>query len=123
MAEEEVSEDGQEGSGDGAGDDGVADHSDAAEDERTEAAGADGGGDCGYPDGNDRGSAYAREDDTQSERKADAQENLCVGHAHCFGGFEDGGVDAIEANICVAENRKKRIKDEGNDGGAATDAS
>ena len=124
MAKEKVGEDGQERCRDGAReDDRVADHCDPAEDERTETAGANGSGNRGYPDGDDSGSAYAREDDTESERETDAQENLCVGHAHSFGGFEDRGVDDAKADICVAENRKKRIENEGDDGGAAADAS
>ena len=48
---------------------------------------------------------------------------MCVGHTHSFGGFEDSGIDATESDVGVAENRKKRIEDEGDDGGAAADAS
>ena len=65
MAEKEVGKDGQQGCRDGARqDDGVADHGDAAEDERAETAGADGCGNRGHANGDDRGSAYASEDDT-----------------------------------------------------------
>ncbi len=48
---------------------------------------------------------------------------ICVvGHAHGFGGFEDRGLDAAETDVSVAENWKKSVEDERDDGGAAADA-
>jgi hypothetical protein len=59
-AEKQVREDGEESGGDGAGEnDGVADHSNAAEDESTESSGADGCGDGGDSDAGDGCSANA----------------------------------------------------------------
>ena len=45
-----------------------------------------------------------------------------VGHAHGFGGFENGGIDAGEADVGVAKNGQQGVKDERDDGGAAADA-
>ena len=62
MAKEEVGKNGQEGGGDGAGEnDRVTYHGDPAENEGAETAGADGGGNCGYSDGDDGCGSYARE--------------------------------------------------------------
>ena len=47
------------------------------------------------------------------------QKNLRAGHAHGFGGFEDGGIDAGEADVGVAENGEKRVQNQRDDGGAA----
>src|SRR5260370_31293042 len=122
-AEEEVGEKGEEGGGNGAGEDeGIADEGDAAEEEGAEAAGADSGGDGGDADSDDGSGANAREDDGERERKADAEEDLCAGHAHGFGGFEDGGIDAGESDVSVAQDGEKRVEDEGDDGGALADA-
>ena len=101
---------------------GVVDQGDAAEDEGAEAAGADGGGDGGDADGDDGGGANAGENDGERKGEADAKENLRAGHAHGFGGFEDGRVDAGEADVGVAKDGEKRVEDEGDDGGAAADA-
>ena len=54
--------------------------------------------------------------------KPHASENLCVGHAHGFGGFQDGGIDAGETDVGIAENGKQRVKNQRDDGGAAADA-
>src|ERR1700674_1333776 len=122
-AEKQVREDGEESGGDGAGeDDGVANHSNAAEDERAESSGANGGGDGGDTDGDDCGGADAGENYRKRKREADAPENLKVGHAHGFGGFEDGRIDAREANVSVAQDGEKRVEDQSDDGGAAADA-
>src|SRR5712664_4054420 len=122
-AEEKVGEESEEGSGDGAGEDeSIADESDAAEDEGAEAAGADGRGDGGYADGDDGGGANAGENYGERERETDAEKNLRAGHAHGFGGFEDGGVDAGEAYVGVAQDGEKRVEDERYDGGALADA-
>src|SRR5712692_9756207 len=122
-AEEEIGEEREEGGGDGAGEDeGVADEGDAAEDECAQAAGADGGGDGGHADGDDGGGANAGEDDGEREREAHAEENLRAGHAHGFSGFEDGGVDAGEADVSVAQDGEKRVEDKSDDGGALADA-
>jgi hypothetical protein len=122
-AEEEVGEESEEGGRNGASEDeGVADQGDAAEDEGAESAGADGRGDGGYADGDNGGGANAGENYGESERETDAEKNLRAGHAHGFGGFEDGGVDASEADVGVAEDGEKRVEDEGDDGGALADA-
>src|SRR4029077_14055742 len=122
-AEKQVREDGEESSGDSAGEnDGVADHSNAAEDESAESSGADSGGDRGNTNSDDRGSTDAGEKYRKREREADAPENLRIGHAHGFGGFEDGRVDAGEANVSVAKDGEKRVEDQSDDGGAAADA-
>src|SRR5258707_2558139 len=122
-AEEQVRKDGEEGGGDGAGEDhGVADHGDAAEDESAETSGADGGRDRGDADGDHRSGADAGENYRERQREADTPENLRVGHAHGFGGFEDGGIDSGEADIGVAQDGKKRVKHQSDDGGAAADS-
>src|SRR6266851_7608510 len=122
-AEEKVGEESEEGSGDGAGEDeSIADEGDAAEDEGAEAAGANGRGDGGDADGDDGGGANAGKDDGERERETNAEEDLRAGHAHGFGGFEDGGIDAGEADVGVAEDGKQRVEDEGDDGGALADA-
>lgn len=121
--EEEVGEDGQEGGGDGAGEYyGVANHGDSSEDESAEAACTDGGGNGCNADGDDSGGANTCEDEAQREREADAEENLRAGHAHGFGGFEDGGVNAGKADISVTENGKQSVEDKSDDGGAAADS-
>ena len=45
-----------------------------------------------------------------------------VGHAHGFGGLQDGGIDAGEADVGVAKDREQRVEDERDDGGARADA-
>jgi len=39
-----------------------------------------------------------------------------------FGGFENGGIDAGETDVRVAENGEQSVENERDDGGAATDA-
>ena len=39
--------------------------------------------------------------------KRTRKENLCGGHAHGFGGFEDGGVDAGEADVGITKDRER----------------
>src|SRR6266571_3167784 len=87
-----------------------------------EAAGVDGGGDRGDPNGDDGGSANAGENNGQGERKADAEEDLRAGHAHGFRGFDDGRVDAGEADIGIAQDGEKRVEDQSDDGGALANA-
>src|SRR6266849_8358703 len=116
-AEEEVGEESEEGSGDGAGEDeSIADEGDAAEDEGAEAAGANGRGDGGDADGDDGGGANAGKDDGEREWKADAKENLRASHAHGFGGLKDGGIDAGQSNVSVAKDGEKCVEDERHDG-------
>src|SRR6266581_4262192 len=103
-------------------DEGIADERDTAKDEDAEAAGVDGGGDRGDPNGDDGGSANAGENNGQGERKADAEEDLRAGHAHGFRGFDDGRVDAGEADIGIAQDGEKRVEDQSDDGGALADA-
>src|SRR3989441_877402 len=122
-AEQEVREDGEKSGGDGASEDeGIADERDTAKDECAEAAGVDGGGDRGDADGDDGGSANAGENNGQGEREADAEEDLRAGHAHGFRGFDDGRVDAGEADIGIAQDGEKRVEDQSDDGGALADA-
>src|SRR6266478_5509757 len=122
-AEEEVREDGEKSGGDGAGEDeGIAYKGDTTEDECAEAAGVDGGGDRGDANGDDSGSANAGENNGQGEREADAEEDLRAGHAHGFRGFDDGWVDAGEADIGIAQDGEKRVEDQSDDGGALADA-
>src|SRR6266851_1031175 len=122
-AEEKVGEESEEGSGDGAGEDeSIADEGDAAEDEGAEAAGANGRGDGGDADGDDGGGANAGKDDGERERETNAEEDLRASHAHGLGRFKDGGIDAGEADVGVAQDGKKRVEDEGDDGGALADA-
>src|SRR5260370_19168249 len=122
-AEQEVREDGEKSGGDSASEDeGIADERDTAEDEGAEAAGVDGGGDRGDANGDDGGSANAGENNGQSEREADAEEDLRAGHAHGFRGFNDGRVDAGEADIGIAQDGEKRVEDQSDDGGALADA-
>src|SRR5580700_4824994 len=121
--EEAVGDEGEESGGDGAGEEyGVADHGDAAEDEGAESAGSDGGGDGGDADGDDGGGANTGEDYGERKRETDAQENLSVGHAHGFGGFQDGWVDIGEADVGVAKNWEQRVEDERDNCGARADA-
>src|SRR5260370_20527845 len=122
-AEEEIGKQGEKCGGDGAGEkQRIADEGDAAENERAEAAGADGRSYGGDTDGDDSGGTNAGKDDREREREADAEENLRARHAHGFGGFEDGGIDAGEADVSVAQNGEKRVEDECDDGGALADA-
>jgi hypothetical protein len=122
-AEEEIGEEGEEGGGDGAGEDeGIADEGDATEDESAKAAGSDGSGDGGDADGDDGGGANTSKNDGESKRETDADEDLRAGHAHGFGGFQDGGIDAGEADVGVAQDGEQCVKDESDDGGALADA-
>src|SRR5216683_2043860 len=122
-AEQEVREDGEKSGGDRASEDeGIADERDTAKDECAEAAGVDGGGDRGDANGDDGGSANAGENNGQGEREADAEEDLRPGHAHGFRGFDDGRVDAGEADIGIAQDGEKRVEDQSDDGGALADA-
>src|SRR6266702_2506344 len=80
-------------------------------------------------DGEKSGGDGAREDEGiagenngQGERKADAEEDLRAGHAHGFRGFDDGGVDAGEADIGIAQDGEKRVEDQSDDGGALAEA-
>src|SRR5580693_3060577 len=121
--EEAVGDQREECGGDGAGEDyGVTHHGDAAEDEGAEAASSDGGGDCGDADGDDGGGANPGENYGEGERETDAQEDLRVGHAHGFGGLQDGRVDIGEADVSIAENRKQRVENKRDDRGARADA-
>ena len=122
-AKEEVGKNGEKCGGDGAGENNrVADHGDSAKNEGAEAAGADGRGNGGHPDGDDRGGADSREDHREREGEPHAPEDLRVGHAHGFGGFEDGRIDPGEADVGVAQNGEKRVEDQGDDGGTTPDA-
>src|SRR4029077_13276964 len=94
----------------------------AAEDEAAEATGTDGRGDSGDADGDDGGGSNAGKDDGEREWKPDAKEDLRAGHAHGFGGFQDRRVNAGEADVSVAQDGKKRVKDKCDDGGALADA-
>ncbi len=122
QAEQQVGGDGEEGGGDGAGENyGVADHGDAAENEGAEAAGADGRGDGSDADGDDGGGANTCENYGARERETNAPEDLRLGHTHGFGGFENGGVNASEADVRVAEDGQQCVQDEGDDSGASAD--
>src|SRR5580704_16510135 len=122
-AEEKIGEEREKRGGDGAGqDERIADEGDSTKDERPEAAGPDGRGDGGHANGDDRRRADAREDYGEREREAHSPENLRAGHAHGFGGFEDSGINAGEADVGVAQNGEQRIEDEGYDSGAIADA-
>ena len=121
--QEKVGHDSEKRGRNGAGKDhGVADHGDPAEDERAQAAGADGCRDGRHPYGDYRGGADPGENDSQRERQAHAGEDLRVGHAHGFGSFQYRGLDAGEADICVAKNGEQRVKHQRDDGGAPADA-
>lgn len=121
--EEQVGENGEHGGGNGSCENnGIADHGDPAKDESTQSAGADGrcnGGDSNSDYG--RG-ADAREDDSQGKRQAHAGENLRVGHAHGFSGFQDCRIDTRKADVSIAENGKQRVEHERDDGGAMANA-
>src|SRR6267378_4106053 len=122
-AEEEIGKESEECGGNGAGEnEGIADQGDAAEDKCAEAAGADGGGDGSDADGDDGGGANAGKNDGEREREAHAEEDLRASHAHGLGGFEDGGIDAGQADVGVAQNGEQRIEDERDNGGALADA-
>src|SRR5258708_11274265 len=122
-AEEEIGKESEECGGNGAGEnEGIADQGDAAEDKCAEAAGADGGGDGSDADGDDGGGANSGENDGERERETDAEEDLRTSHAHGFGGFEDGGIDAGKANVGVAQDGEQRIEDERDNGGALANA-
>src|ERR1700687_1023575 len=104
-AEEEIGKESEECGRDGAGEDeGIADQSDAAKDESAEAACADGGGDGGDADGDDGGGANAGENGGDGERETEAEEDLRTSRAHSLGGFEDGGIDAGQADVGVAQD-------------------
>src|SRR5258708_5507462 len=121
--EEEIGKESEECGGNGAGEkEGIADQGDAAEDKCAEAAGADGGGDGSDADGDDGGGANSGENDGERERETDAEEDLRTSHAHGFGGFEDGGIDAGKANVGVAQDGEQRIEDERDNGGALANA-
>ena len=55
----------------------------------------------------------------KGQREADAPEDLGVGHAHGFGGLEDRGVDAGQADVGVSEDGEEGVEDERYDRGAA----
>src|ERR1700682_360169 len=122
-AEQEIGKESEECSGDGAGEDeGIADQGDAAEDESAEAAGADGGGDGGDADGDDGSRTNTGKNDGEREREAEAEKDLRASHAHGLGGFEDGGIDARQADVSVAQDGEQRVEDERDNGGALADA-
>src|SRR5258708_33733372 len=111
--EEEIGKESEECGGNGAGEkEGIADQGDAAEDKCAEAAGADGGGDGSDADGDDGGGANSGENDGERERETDAEEDLRTSHAHGFGGFEDGGIDAGKAHGGVGPDGGEAIEDE-----------
>src|SRR2546425_4131752 len=121
-AEEEIGEQSKERGGDGAcEDEGITDEGDAAKNERAETTGADGGGDRCDADSDDGGGSNARKNDGQRKRKTDAKENLRAGHAHGFRSFEDGGIDAGEANVGVGEDGGQRGEHESGDGGGVAE--
>src|SRR5436309_5461272 len=122
-AEEEIGEQSKERGGDGAcEDEGITDEGDAAKNERAETTGADGGGDRCDADSDDGGGSNARKNDGQRKRKTDAKEKLRAGHAHGFGSFKDGRIDAGEANVGVAQDGEQRVEHESDDGGAFANA-
>src|SRR3989441_4439858 len=122
-AEEEIGEQSKERGGDGAcEDEGITDEGDAAKNERAETTGADGSGDRCDADSDDGGGSNASKNDGQGKRKTDTEENLRAGHAHGFRSFEDGGIDAGEANVGVAQDGEQRVEHESDDGGAFADA-
>src|SRR6202041_750964 len=86
------------------------------------AAGAYGGGDGGYTNGDDRGCADTGQDYGQGQGEADAPEDLVVGHAHGFSGLKDRGVDSGQADIGVSEDGEEGVENERYDSGAAADA-
>src|SRR6267378_4418063 len=93
-AEQEIGKESEECGGDGAGEDeGIADQGDTAKDE---------GAQAGDADGDDSSGANAGENDGERERETDAEEDLRTSHAHSLGGFEDGGIDAGQADVGVA---------------------
>src|SRR5437899_1359278 len=72
-AQEEVGDDSQEGGRNRAGKDYcITDHGDATENESAQSAGADGGGDGGHANGDDRRSANTGKDHGARERKTNA---------------------------------------------------
>src|SRR5713226_7397723 len=111
QAQEDVGEDG-----------GIADQGHATEDEGAEATGPDGCSDGCDANGDDRSGANACKDDGERKWKPDAEEDLRAGHAHGFGGFQNRRVDTGKADVSVAEDGKKRVEDEGDDGSALADA-
>src|SRR5229473_970975 len=70
----------------------------------------------------DGGGANAGKNDGEREREAHAEEDLRTSHAHGFGGFEDGGIDAGKADVGVAQDGEQRIEDERDNGGALANA-
>src|SRR5207245_2802787 len=100
----------------------VADQGDAAENKRPEPAGANGGGDGSDANGNDRGRPNTGKDDGESKREAHAKKNLRARHAHGFGRFEDRRINPSTANVSIPKNRKQRVENQRDDGGALVDA-
>ncbi len=47
---------------------------------------------------------------------------MCSGHTHGFGGFEDRGSDGAKADIGVAKDWEEGVENQGDYGGAASDA-
>ena len=47
---------------------------------------------------------------------------MALRHANGLGGFQNGRVDSGKTHIGVAENRKQRIQDQRNNGGACSNA-
>src|SRR5215470_19417648 len=100
----------------------VVDHRDTSKYKCTEPPGANGSSNSGDADGNDGGGTNTGQDKTCGEGKAHAKKNLTFGHAHGFGGFDDCGIDAGEANVSVAQDGKQSVQHQRNDRCTCTDA-
>src|SRR6185437_1919559 len=110
---------GEEGGGDGSGEDeGVVDAGDAAEDEFSEASGADGGGDRRHAYTCNGGGPQSGEDDAGGEGQFDFEEALPAGHAEGAGDVLERGVDGADAGVGVAQDGQQGVAGEGEDGEA-----
>src|SRR5215470_15136425 len=103
-------------------DNGVTHHGHTTKDKCAEAAGSNRGSDGGNADGDDGSGANAGHDEAAGERQANTKENLPLGHAHAFGGFENGGIDRGKTDKGVAQNGQESVENERHNGGVRSDA-
>ena len=101
---------------------GITGHGNAAKNKHTEAARANRGRDGRDTDGDDRCRANAGQDHPHREGQLDLPERLPGRHAHGARGFQNGGIDAGNTNVGVAENRQQGVKRQSKDSGAGADS-
>src|SRR5678816_11656 len=89
----------------------------ALDEQLTEAAPADQGGDGDQPDGGDGGDADAGDDDRQGQRQLDLEQLAGPGVAHRLGGLADVGVDAPQPLDRVPDQDQQGVDGQPDQGG------